>query len=165
LAGALYSLWYLLNERRLKKFQTPKLLSIVQQKSNLWAVGETTTSADLVSLIGASALFGMRPSPVALMWASDTVLRSAWMERTPSEESPVLGPLQVQFWLGLRAIAMNRRTPMRLPKAEGDLILQLWREAEPENSKLQRLNRWMIGWLERCAAAGWRLLPDETPLE
>ncbi|HSS78514.1 MAG TPA: hypothetical protein VLV54_17445 [Thermoanaerobaculia bacterium] len=164
LAGTLYSLWFLLDDRRLKRFQTPALLGVVEQKANPWSAGQSTTAAHLVSLIGVGALFGVSPSLAALVWASDTVLRSAWVERTPNEENPVLGPLQVQFWLGLRVIAAHRKKPLRLSKAEGDLVLQLWREAEPENAKLQRLNRWMIGWLERCAAAGWRLLPDETPL-
>jgi len=165
LAGALFSLWYLLDSGRFKRFRTPPLLAVIERKIDPRAVGESVSFADLVSLVGVGGLVGLRRSMKGLAWQSDLWLHSAIAERLPSEQGAVLGPLQVQLWLGLRQLATHRKVPLRLKKEDGLRILQLWREAAPEHEKLKRLNSWMLAWLERCSDAGWRLLRDDTTFE
>jgi hypothetical protein len=58
-----------------------------------------------------------------------------------------------------------RKDRVKIPPEHAEQVLALWRKGETETERQQAFNEWMIAWLERCARAGWALVPDESRFE
>src|SRR5262249_7735720 len=155
---ALFALWYSLDRARLVRFAKPVLLQEIKRKLYAAPCRDGIATADSLSLIGVALLFGLDLPPLALSWITDGHVVEALATREPTSVPPELGVLQAQVWLGIREVATKRYRPLRIAPKTGEIFRELWRGAEPENEKLKRLNEVMIGWLDRCARAGWQLV-------
>ncbi len=118
---------------------------------------------DAFSLLGAAAAMNIRTQLHLINWPSENFLAKLVEKRAPIPDRINIGPLQIQFWLGLREMARVRANQICLPAEQSEQILVLWR-AKRDNQvdfqlppHAQSLNASVIAWLERCQAEGWRL--------
>jgi hypothetical protein len=115
-----------------------------------------------LQLWGTAGLLSLDVDVESVQWPSSRRCRELLDFARPQNESIDLRT--IQLWLGLRSMARNRSDTVAAPEQIGNLILELWRETTSGSERQEALNRWMIDWLERCAAADWQILPDATPL-
>jgi hypothetical protein len=164
LSGALFSLWYALDPAKLARFRTAKLHQELKRRLYSTPCRNGAETAESLSLIGVCSLFGLRLPPLALAWITEGHIVEALDTRQPTAARPGLHATQTQLWLGLREILRARQCAFQITESRGETCYGLWIRARPESTKIARLNEWMIRWLDACAAAGWTLLPDQTPL-
>jgi hypothetical protein len=88
--------------------------------------------------------------------------------RQSAEGRTSIGPVQIQFWLGLRELARLRRDAPSVPARLAQPILDLWISTHEVDlgqtlpPHARALNAEMIAWLKQCRAAGWRLVPPDA---
>ncbi|MGH8609819.1 MAG: hypothetical protein ACREX9_21150 [Gammaproteobacteria bacterium] len=124
--------------------------------------------AETLSLLGAAVAIGIRIPPVNADWPDNAKLAAILDLRILDLFRNAIIDRQVQLWLGLREMARLWANPVTVPPQFGNRILALW-QATQEGQTADSLpphvrasNAEMIAWLERCRAAGWRLVPWQT---
>lgn len=116
--------------------------------------------------LGVADLLGVPTPKLNNRWPrEDTLLTAASEASCVPDEIVGITVVLSQLWLGLRTMMRLRGEPICVPAVKGQHLLDMWHAAEAETERMQTFNDWMIAWLERCAEAGWRLLPDETRFE
>ncbi len=160
LAGSMFALWGSLPTEQLRRFEKPLRMEL--EEPNKCRTGDDSATAALLSLIGTASLFGIRPQKDVGRRCSSMSLDTIVQKRHSAVVEQITA-LEVQLWLGLRAVASNCRAEGRVAASLGEAALERWRRSEPKSEKHQALNLVMIEWLERCAASGWKLLADPTP--
>ncbi len=115
-------------------------------------------------LLGAGSLFELPLAATTQSWSwpSQSCIRESLQQTLSWVRSERLFSDTISFWLGLRAMAHRRRDGVSVLPDAGDRILHLWQQVESPLPNSQRLNHWMIRWLERCAASGWTLVKDKS---
>ncbi len=157
-AGALFAVWGLDEPAFLEHFLRELPRDLVSQSLARFYSADAEEAGGILSLLGFAELAdlpvnatGVRWPPAVPVTVSDTLT---------SISAPV-----VLSWLGLRAMARYRPDQLKLPPATGNRVLTLWRNSQSPTPRHAALNCWMIAWLERCASAGWVLLPDNSRLQ
>ena len=167
LAGALLSLALVLPDQQRRYFLRPSLEQKVRRELVVCHSGDCSACAEGISLLGAAALLGLRIDTMPLPNLVSMDLNSIIELRKLKPGLSIIGPLQVQFWLGLRELARLCKELGSISGTEAEKILELWRELNAgENGQalsifIRQNNALMISWLERCQAAGWCLLAPQ----
>ena len=115
-----------------------------------------------LQLWGTSSLLNMVVEVETVQWPHTRRCREFLEFARPEQES--IDIRSIQLWLGLRRMALHRSDMVIVTGQTGNQILGLWRDTTSSSERQESLNRWMIDWLERCAAADWQILPDDIPL-
>lgn len=115
-----------------------------------------------LQLWGTSGLLNMEVQVESVQWPNNR--RCHELLEIAQADHETMNLRTAQFWLGLRRMAQHRSDVVTVAAQAGDQILELWTKSTTETERQETLNRWMIDWLERCAAADWTLLPDYKPL-
>jgi len=164
LAGALFSLAIVLPEQQRRYFLRPALELRVRRELAAFRPGDYFVLADGISLLGAAALLGLRIETIPLTRPETMDLNTIVKLRKSLPEQTGIGPLQGQLWCGLRELSRLCSGLGAIPADEAETILKHWREADTGESgkslpqPIRQNNAVMIAWLERCQAAGWRLI-------
>jgi hypothetical protein len=111
----------------------------------------------ILSLLGVSDLLGLPVNTTGVRWPPSVQLK------VPETLTTMSVPI-VLLMLGFRTMAKCRPDRIVLPAKLGNRLLELWRQSKHNTKQSEALNQWMIAWLERCASAGWVLLPDNSNL-
>lgn len=111
-------------------------------------------------LLGVVDLIRVLLPKIQVRWPGMHGVASALVDPPPEMET--IGTVQVQLWLGLRTMSRLRKDRVKIPPEHAEQVLALWRKGETETERQRAFNEWMIAWLERCARAGWALVPDES---
>jgi hypothetical protein len=164
IAGFLYSLWGYQEKEVRSYFDTPELRTRVEREVANLRSKEGKGMFESIQLLGCAALFGVIIE-CAIEWPSNEQVCDVFSAQVFKKEREDIGNIQVQLWLGLRELA-QRRGPGRfkIPAAEGDKALGMWKKARGTTRRHEALNALMIEWLERCSRAGWHLEPDPMTL-
>jgi hypothetical protein len=115
--------------------------------------------AGIVQLFGVAGLF-FSDQRIAACWPGHDRLMVALHSLVDADDGR-LSITKSMFWLGIRRVVRSQGRGWKIPSSDGCGLLLAWRQAEPETENAVRFNRWMIDWLERCAACGWELAVDE----
>ncbi len=115
-----------------------------------------------LQLLGTSTLLGVKANNAHAKWPEQ--VRDTIRFAAPRAGMLTIGYIQIQLWLGLREMARLRSDRVVVPAKAGEQILTLWKNSKGYNDKQQRLNIWMIDWLERCKKSDWVLVPDNSQL-
>ena len=162
IAGSLLSIWW--NQPALiRLFHHPELLRRLRRElSQSHGQLEEKLNGTL-RLLGVADLIRVPLLQLRVRWPGARSVLSALVE--PPPEMATIGTVQVQLWLGLRTMARLRKDRVVVPFEQAKRVLALWRKGATETERQQAFNEWMIAWLERCARAGWALVPDESRFE
>ncbi|MBI3387172.1 MAG: hypothetical protein HY027_05465 [Deltaproteobacteria bacterium] len=166
LAGSLLALSVTLRPDLREPFLRSSLRERVIKELTTTRQGELDAWVRTLSLLGAAAALGLRLDAVETHWPRDEDLSAILELRTPDSERTTIGPLQIQFWYGLREMVRLRNDAVSVAAREGDVILRLWcatHDGETGQSLspyARASNARMVAWLERCKANGWRLIED-----
>ena len=66
--------------------------------------------------------------------------------------------------VGLRELARRCLDPISFPSDVGARVLTLLEGTASPVPNHERLNYWLLDWLERCSKHGWRLIKDDIPI-
>ena len=158
IAGALFAVRSLWVPEFLDHFLRELPPDLLSRSLTRLYTANTRESGQILSLLGFYDLVSLPIDVRGVRWPSAVRFEEA--EDIEKMTAPV-----VLRWLGLRAMAKYRSSDrINVPPEIGNHILTLWRKAETHTPQAEALNRWMIVWLERCAASDWILLPDRTSL-
>ncbi len=162
LAGAAFALWGALDARLLRNVRDPLMAELGDPRRHDSATDPAGAAG--LSLLGAASLFGALPPPhVAAVYARrnlDAILRGRVLESR--SETPTV--LELQALLGLRAIALRSPASVRLQAEVGEAALRRLTANDGAHTKSRHLNKLLVAWLQRCAAAGWIALADAAPV-
>ena len=162
LGAALLSIWSYHADAVVSRFSTHTLDKRVARLIRGLSAMSLEDQCHTLQLWGTAGLLRLDVDVDSVQWPSNRRCRELLEFTRPEDESIDLR--SIQFWLGLRRMALHRSDTVTVPGEMGNHILRLWRETDSGSERQEALNRWMIGWLERCAAADWKILADATPL-
>ena len=161
LAGSLQSLADNLQPKYWELFDRDSLKQRIIRELNNKCGSHSLATA--FSLLGAAAAMNISAELKLVHWPSEQYLAELVEIRAPNPNRANIGPLQIQFWMGLREMARVRTDKICLPAEQAAHILALWRANRDDQKDFvlahhaQDLNTNVISWLERCQAKDWRL--------
>jgi hypothetical protein len=158
LARFLHAMWFLPDGVR-KRLEIPALQARIKRVCNGLSPRDRHLRQRL-GLLGMASLLGFDCDPSRRPLGPSAV-RNALAEMQPRE---VLTTVHVHLYLGVRTVNAASPRPLRLDPAVAGEHLRLWQEAAPMRPGQQRLNQWMLDWLEAAEADEWRLPKDDAPL-
>ena len=165
LAGNLLALATTLQPAQQRRFQREALGRRIARELSWSGKPDVRSFAEGLSLLGASRAIGLSCPLQEAFWPDVRDLAEVLKLRTPDPDRVSIGSLQIQLWLGLREMACWRTDSVLVPPDRAERILDLWQASERSEAgrdfptHVQVLNVGMIAWLQRCQAAGWRLVP------
>ena len=164
IAAALFVLWEYFDEPIWERFRTKALGARLFGETGSLKYARPQDLSGALQLLGCSALVGVNASGIRGCWPNDMQVAKALESSAPAPDLKSLGVEQARLWLGLREMTRLHPDGVLVPAGTGNQILELWKQAQPSTSslRLEKLNAWMIEWLERCCAADWRLVRDES---
>jgi hypothetical protein len=125
LAGSLYSLANALPEDLKNRFLRPALRMRIVKELGAYSP-DTESWANLFSFLGAARALGLRTEWTAADWPSEPDIAAILEQRAPPPDATVIGPLQIQLWLGLREMARLRNDAISVPAEHAERVLALW---------------------------------------
>jgi hypothetical protein len=163
IGAALLSIWAYHEQTVVSRFCRPTLASRIAELIKRLPTTTVEDTCHVLQLWGTSGVIGLDVAVNAVQWPTEARIGELIEFARPEDER--LDYRSIQLWLGLRRMARFRSAPVAVPGTSGHQILALWKCATAETERQRRLNQWMIDWLERCAAADWHLLPDDSTLQ
>jgi len=160
IAAGLYGLWGYYGQPVLDRFRTQALRNRVAAEIRRAHTAAVPLLSQVLQLLGSSSLLGEDASSTRVVWPNEGRIHEVLEYAAPKADSKEIGYIQAQLWIGLREMARLHADNVRVQTPAGEQILELWVKANPTTDRLKALNTWMIGWLERCRAAGWLLIRD-----
>lgn len=167
LARSLFSIWGYHDSAVLERFKGSHFSHRYYQELLLIYKCDPLCLVGALQFVGVCHLFEVNldtNQPPSRWPSQDTVNRAISCFPVANDEGDLL-IVQIQLWIGLRVLASLSGQMYSVDKEIGGQVLALWRAATGHVPKHMALNRWMIEWLDRCAAVGWKLLPDNTPFQ
>lgn len=163
LAGALFTLASHLPPEFPQNFDTPDLAARLNREAAATPLEYAVGWADLLSLLGSAAvLVGMPCPPGSIIWPAE--IAAVVVHRPARDAKNRLSYSAAQFWCCLHDLARSRGDLIAVPSAEGQTIVEAWREAEPPTLFFTALNAAMIAWLEQCQENNWTLTRPKRPI-
>lgn len=161
LSAALFGLWCHQSQDIVGPFLTDELRQRVAQEAIRPPSSLPGENVAAISLVGVASLIGLNPPtpPDAVFELANIEALLDWIN--PDRPNGVFGYIQIQAWLGLRAIARVGSHSVQVPPKVGRCFLTQWKQIEGQTPQQEALNSWMIGWLERCEREEWQLVRDE----
>ncbi|MBV2094976.1 MAG: hypothetical protein KUF80_08825 [Candidatus Thiodiazotropha sp. (ex Codakia orbicularis)] len=164
LAGALHSFASTLEPDRRRWFQRETLRKRIGRELARRPMHDAESLSQALSLCGAATAMGVSIPTTQADWPGTGELADVLDLRAPDLDQTIIGPLQVQLWLGLREMARLSADRLIVSPRHSDCILDLWiatheSESDSQPPRVRALNVEMINWLHQCKAAGWRLVP------
>ena len=157
IAAALFAIRSLREPAVLKHFLRELPPGFLSQALARFYEADAVEASHTLSLLGVADLVRLPINATGVRWPPGVRLEM------PDTLANISVPT-VLVWLGLRVMARYRHDAIRVPPKVGNRVLQLWRQSKHKTEQGAALSRWMIAWLERCASAGWVLLPDNSRL-
>jgi hypothetical protein len=167
LAGALLALATTLEPAQRAPFLREALARRVTQELSRRGARDAEAWAQALSLLGAASAIGLRGPVPQARWPAERELAEVLAYRAPDTDRTTIGPFQITLWLGLREMARWRADAVKVSPPLAGRVLDLWQAADQGEvgqdlrPHVRALNAAMIAWLQRCKAAGWRLVPPE----
>jgi hypothetical protein len=164
IANGLHALWAWTPDFVRKHFQSEAL---IQRASglvcNLYRCDIKEQIIQRIQLLGACSHFHLDATQTTRAWLSQVQLDETLQFFDSGLGKQHLNAHQILFFVGLREMIRRQPNQVAVPNEIGDHVLALWRTTVSPNLNHQRLNAWMIEWLERCAKANWQLVKDTIP--
>jgi hypothetical protein len=130
---------------------------------NLYRCGTKERVIKPIELLGAYSHFRLDATQTTRAWLSQVQFNETLQFFNSGLGQQDLNAHQILFFVGLRELIRRQPHLVSIPSEIGDHVLALWRANVSPNLNHQRLNAWMIEWLERCAKANWQLVKDNIP--
>lgn len=140
--------------------------SLFERLDAAWSSESAIASqvAGTLQLLCGTALLDDRLAPIPPMEPS--LLLSAIAHWRPAPSLDRLQSIQAKLWGGLREWRRLSRQDLAVEGADGAVMLAQFRAADPQGRpRMRAFNGVMIDWLQRCEAAGWRLVAEDTSLK
>lgn len=150
----------------MQRLTPPCLVDRVIKELSILPPGEFDAWAAPLALLGATVLLDLPTRPLEVSWPDPTDSRAIIELLVPSPESTTMSPLQIGLWLGIREMVNSRDDVVSVRPEYGEHILTRWQaidRSEGASFSKSHIDIQMITWLEKCRAAGWRLVKENNP--
>jgi hypothetical protein len=160
LAGGLMSLSNHLPQELRSCLLTPALEDRVRRQlsGNLFAESDKIV-ARTVCLIGAFSCIGGSIEPAAIRWPKSNLLESLIEGFRHKNDAGLLSMHELEFWLGIRALATYRCVPPSVDSGVGERFLAELSASSPPTKAAAHTQQELLGWLRSCQASNWQLVP------
>jgi hypothetical protein len=155
IAAALFAVRSLWEPEALDHFLRELPPGLVSEALSRLYEADAQETAQILSLLGIIDLVDFPVKTSGVRWPRHVLVA------LPETLTGITTPSML-VWLGFRAMAKHRPDRVVMPAVLGNRVLELWRLAEHKTKQSEALAQWMVAWLERCASAGWVLLPDSS---